>query len=48
MQVKQALVDSGLSESIVAEEVAMAKATQKEQEKRMREEVSKKGRSKVF
>lgn len=38
IEVKQALVDSGLSEAIVVEEAAMALATQKEQDKRMREE----------
>lgn len=39
IDVKQALADSGLSNTIVQEEVEMAKVTIKEQEQRMREEV---------
>lgn len=46
IEVKQALVDSGLSEAIVEEEVALAKTTQLEQEKRMSEEVRKKKKKK--
>ncbi|KAG2213535.1 hypothetical protein INT47_009209 [Mucor saturninus] len=38
IEVKQALVDSGLSEAIVEEEVALAKTTQLEQEKRLSDE----------
>lgn len=38
-EIKEALVTSGLSESIVEEEVAMAKISKKEEDQRMKEEV---------
>lgn len=41
-EIKEALVTSGLSESIVEEEVAMAKKSKKEEDQRMKEEVKKK------
>lgn len=41
-EIKEALVTSGLSESIVEEEVAMAKKSKKEEDQRMKEEVRKK------